>query len=203
MEDALAENPMASKVAEVQDYLLDRPWWELVLRGIMIMIFGMLALVYPGLTIAVLVIFFGAFVFIEGIFQMVGSFAVKAENPQWTLMFINGLFNFIIGVIVLAWPGMSALVLLWFIGAWALISGTVQLVFGLQAPGGSADKGLHIIGGIIGITFGLLAFIWPDATALAIVWMIGLFAIFFGIQLLVLGLLSRGEDASASKAAAA
>jgi uncharacterized membrane protein HdeD (DUF308 family) len=194
---------MEAKMAEVQDYLLNRPWWELVIRGIMIMIFGMLALVYPGLTIAVLVIFFGAFVFIEGIFQMVGSFSAKAENPQWVLMFISGLFNFMIGVIVLAWPGMTALVLLWFIAAWAIVTGTLQMVFGLRAPGGGGEKGLHIIGGIIGIGFGLLAFTWPGATALSIVWIVGLFAIFFGIQLLVLGLLGRGEDGSASKASAA
>jgi uncharacterized membrane protein HdeD (DUF308 family) len=203
MAEAPVENPIASKVAQVQEYLLDRPPWELVIRGILIVIFGILAIIYPGLTLALLIIFFGAFVFIEGIFHMVGSFAVKAENPQWILMFLNGLFNFIIGVIVLSWPGMSALVLLYFIGAWALITGTVQIVFGLRAPGGGGEKGVHIIGGIIGICFGLLAFTWPDVTAWSIVTIIGIFAIFFGIQLIVLGLLGGGDGGSASKASAA
>ena len=190
--------PMASKAADIQAHLLNRPRWELVVRGLIIMGFGTMALVHTGLTIAVLVNLFGAFVFIEGIFQMVGSLAVKAENPQWALMFISGLCNLMIGVIVLAWPGMSALALLWFIAAWALVTGTVQLVFGLRAPGGGAEKALHIVGGIIGIVFGLLAFTWPGATAMAIVWMVGLFAILFSIQLIGLGLLGRGEDPLAS-----
>lgn len=202
MEDAIVENPIGEKARQMQDFLLSRPWWELVLRGIFITIFGALALIYPDLTLAVLIIFFGAFVFIEGIFQMVGSFTVKADNPQWVLMFISGLFSFMIGVIVLAWPGMSALVLLWFVAAWFLMMGTVQLVFGLRSSEGGAKKGIHVIGGIIGITFGLMAFMWPGATAMVIVWVIGLFAIFFGIQLLVLGLLSKDDASPASTAAA-
>jgi uncharacterized membrane protein HdeD (DUF308 family) len=203
MEEAPVENPLEEKVKDMQEFLLNRPWWELVLRGILILIFGILAIVYPGLTLAVLIIFFGAFAFIEGIFQMVGSFAAKAENPQWALMFIGGLWSLIIGVIVLAWPGMSALVLLWFIAAWFLVMGVVQIVFGLRSPGGGAEKGLHVIGGIIGILFGLMAFMWPGATAMAIVWIVGLFAIFFGIQLMVLGFLGRNEPSAVSAASAA
>lgn len=203
MEEALMDNPIEEKVREMQDFLLNRPWWELILRGIFIMIFGILAIAYPDLTLAVFVIFFGAFVFIEGIFQMVGAFAAKADNPQWALMFISGLFSFMVGFIVLAWPGMSALVLLYFIGAWFLISGTVQLVFGLRAIGDGTKAGVHIVGGILGIMIGMLAFIWPGATAMSIIWIIGLFAIFFGIQLIVLGFLSRSEGSPAAAEAAA
>ena len=203
MEEAPMDNPVEEKVREMQDFLLNRPWWELILRGIFIMIFGILAIAYPDLTLAVFVIFFGAFVFIEGIFQMVGAFAAKAENPQWALMFISGLFSFMIGVIVLAWPGMSALVLLYFIGAWFLISGTVQLVFGLRAIGDGTKAGVHIVGGILGIMIGMLAFIWPGATAMSIIWIIGLFAIFFGIQLIALGFLSRSEGSPVAAEAAA
>ncbi len=203
MEEALVDNPIEEKVREMQDFLLNRPWWELILRGIFIMIFGILAIAYPDLTLAVFVIFFGAFVFIEGIFQMVGAFAAKADNPQWALMFISGLFSFMVGFIVLAWPGMSALVLLYFIGAWFLISGTVQLVFGLRAIGAGTKAGVHIVGGILGIIIGMLAFIWPGATAMSIIWIIGLFAIFFGIQLIVLGFLSRSEGSPAAAEAAA
>ena len=124
---------------------------------------------------------------------MVGSFRVKAENPQWVLMFISGLFALAVGVIVLSQPGMSAVVLLYFIAAWALITGTVQIVFGLRARRGGTEKGGHVIGGGLGIVFGLLAFTWPDATAWSIVTVIGLFAIFFGITLIALGLLGSGD----------
>ena len=203
MEEALMDNPIEEKVREMQDFLLNRPWWELILRGIIIMIFGVLAIAYPDLTLAVFVIFFGAFVFVEGIFQMVGAFVAKAENPQWALMFISGLFSFMVGFIVLAWPWMSALVLLYFIGAWFLISGTVQLVFGLRAIQVGTKAGVHIVGGILGIIIGMLAFIWPGATAMSIIWIIGLFAIFFGIQLIVLGFLSRSEGSPAAAEAAA
>ena len=203
MVDAPVKNPVEEKARLMQDLLLSRPWWELVLRGIFITIFGALALVHLDLTLAVLLVFFGAFVFIEGIFQMVGSFAVKADNPQWVLMFISGLFSFMIGVIVLAWPGMGKLVLLWFIAAWFLMMGTVQLVFGLRSSDDNAKKGMHVIGGTIGITFGLMAFMWPGVTAMGIAWLIGLFAMFFGIQLIVLGLLGRDDENQASAAAVA
>jgi len=203
MSEVPVENPIEAKAREMQDFLLNRPWWELVLRGMVIIVFGILAMIYPGLTLSVFIIFFGAFAFIEGIFQMVGSFAAKADNPQWSLMFISGLFSFFVGAIVLAWPGMSALVLLWFIAAWFLINGTVQVVFGLRSHEGGSKMGIHVLGGIIGIMFGLMAFMWPGATAISIVWIVGLFAIFFGIQLMVLGFLSRGEDGPSLAAAAA
>lgn len=203
MSDTSVANPMEEKVRDMQDLLLSRPWWELVIRGVLIVIFGALAIAYPDLTLALLIVFFGAFTFIEGIFQMVGSFAAKADNPQWVLMFISGLFSFMIGVIVLSWPGMSALVLLYFIGAWALINGTVQIVFGLRSGESGARKGVHALGGIIGIIFGMLCLTWPGATAMSIVIFIGFLAMFFGIQLIVLGFLSRGEASPSTAAMAA
>ena len=203
MEETPVANPVEEKVKDMQDFLLSRPWWELVVRGVLITIFGILAIIYPGLTLALLIVFFGAFAFIEGIFQMVGSFAAKAENPQWVLMFISGRFSFMIGVIGLSWPGMSALVVLFFIGAWALVNGTVQLVFGLRSGETGARKGVHVMGGIIGIVFGMLCLTWPGVTAMSIVIFIGFLAMFFGIQLIVLGFLSRGEGSPSPAAVAA
>ncbi len=203
MSEAPVANPMEEKVAMMQDFLLNRPWWELIVRGVLITLFGVLAIIYPGLTFAVFIVFFGAFTFIEGIFGMVGSFAAKADNPQWSLMFISGLFSFIVGVIVLSWPGMSALVLLYFIGAWALINGTVQMVMGLRAGEEGARRGATVLGGVIGIAFGMMCLTWPGATAWSIVVIIGILAIFFGLQLIVLGLMSRDAGTPASMAAAA
>lgn len=195
-----ADGPVEERARQFQAALLERPWWELVLRGIIILVFGMLALVYPGLTIAVFVIFFGAFTFIEGIFGMVGALGAKADNPQWILMFISSMFSFAVGVIVLSWPGMSALVLLYFIGAWFLINGTVQIVFGLRSKEGGARMGTYAIGGILGIVIGLMAFTWPGATAIGIAWIIGIFAIIFGVQLIVLGLMTKGVEGTSSAA---
>jgi uncharacterized membrane protein HdeD (DUF308 family) len=198
MDDALAEGPVDEEVRKVLDFLLNRPWWELVLRGTMILVFGIMAMIHPDLTVEVLIMLFGTLVLIEGIFHMVGSFAAKAENPQWSLMFISGLTSLFVGVLVLGWPGMDELVLLYFIGAWFLISGTVQLVFGLRAIGAGTRAGVHIAGGALGTAIGMMAFLWPDATAMSMIYVIGLLVVLFGIQLIVLGLLGRSQGTSTS-----
>jgi uncharacterized membrane protein HdeD (DUF308 family) len=188
--DSMTEDPITT----ARDMLLDRPWWELVLRGIMIMIFGILAIVWPGITLGVLVILFGAIVLVEGFFQMISGFQVRGEDPRWVLLVIGGTVSVAIGAMALVFPGITAWVLLLLIAAWAMVSGLMQIAMaGQMGDESGSSRWVYIIGGLIALGFSFVAFLWPGATALAIIWVIGFFAIFFGIQLIVLGLMNKGD----------
>ena len=188
------ESPVKDPMSNIREYMLNRPWWELVLRGLIIMIFGIIAILWPGISLWALILVFGVFVLVEGLFQMVAAFSVKKENHNWSLMFISGLFSFIIGILAIAWPGVTAVVLLWLIGAWAIVVGITQIVYSGQAKQEDGTRrGLMVIGGLIAIIFGFMAFLWPDATAISLIIIIGFFAIFFGIQLMVVGFMSRNN----------
>jgi uncharacterized membrane protein HdeD (DUF308 family) len=178
----------------MRELMLNRPWWELVLRGLFIMIFGIIAIAWPDISLWALILIFGVFIFVEGLFQMVAAFSVKKEDPSWSLMFISGLFSFIIGILAISWPGVTAVVLLWLIGAWAIVVGITQIAYSGQAKQEDGTRrGLMVVGGLIAIMFGFMAFLWPGATAITLILIIGFFAIFFGIQLMVVGFMSRDK----------
>ena len=191
--DPGVESPMIS----MRDFLLDRPWWELVVRGFLILIMGIIALIYPGIALWAFVIVFGSIVLVEGLFQMISGFQMKGEDPGWGLLVLGGFISLMIGIIALIWPGITAWVLLLLIAAWALIIGTMQILMaGQMGAEAGASKWVYIVGGLFAIGFSFLAFLWPGATALAIIWVIGFFAIFFGIQLVILGFMQKGQAPS-------
>ena len=188
------ESPVQDPMKSMKEFMLNRPWWELVLRGLFIMIFGIIAIAWPDISLWALILVFGVFIFVEGLFQMVAAFSVKKEDPNWSLMFISGLFSFIIGLLAISWPGVTAVVLLWLIGAWAIVVGITQIMYSGQAKqDDSTRRGLLVVGGLIAIMFGFMAFLWPGATAITLILIIGFFAIFYGIQLMVVGFMSRDK----------
>jgi uncharacterized membrane protein HdeD (DUF308 family) len=184
----------ASSVRSSVTSRLDRPWWEPVARGVAFAVFGFLAVGYPDITTTGLALLFGTLALFEGAFQATGSLAARAGNPQWALLLLGGLFSILLGVWVLAIPDIDGLALLVLIGAWVLVSGVVQLVFGLRSGEAGPRRGLSVLGGLIGVGLGMACFTWPDATALSILWNIGVLAVLYGMQLIVLGLLDPAED---------
>ncbi len=194
MNDGSTGSQVQDPMRAAQEYLLNRPWWELVLRGLFIMIFGIIAIAWPEISLWALILVFGVFIFVEGLFQMVAAFSVKKEDPNWSLMFISGLFSFIIGLLAISWPGVTAVVLLWLIGAWAIVTGISQIAYSGQAKQeDGARRGLMVVGGLIAIMFGFMAFLWPGATAITLILIVGFFAIFYGIQLMIVGFMSRDK----------
>jgi uncharacterized membrane protein HdeD (DUF308 family) len=186
-----------------QDRLLERPWWELVLRGLMILIMGVIALVYPEIALWAFIIVFGVIVLVEGIFQVIAGFGMK-DDPRQGLLILGGLLSIGIGIVALVWPGLTAYILLLLIAAWALVMGTMQIVMATQlATESGASKWVYIIGGLIAIVFALVAISWPEATALVILWFIGFMFIFLGIQLMVLGFMAKSEGTMAEPTAGA
>lgn len=176
--------------------LLARNWWAVLIRGIAAVLFGILALILPGLTLQVLILLFGVYALVDGIFAIMS--AVRALNRRrgfdwrsvgWPI--IEGIIGIVVGLLAFFWPGETALVLLYFIGAWAILTGISEIVQAVALRRIIQNEWLLILGGVASIVFGILAFAIPGATALAIVWLIGLYAIVFGVLLIGLSLRLR------------
>lgn len=167
-------------------------WWTLVLRGLAAVIFGILAFVWPGITFTVLVLFFGAYVLWDGVFALIGAFRSQAGR-RWPLI-LEGVVGIIAGVLTFLWPGAATLALLLIIGAWAVITGVFEIMAAIRLREEIEGEWLLLIGGVLSVLFGIALAIWPAAGLLAVTWIIGAYAILFGILLMVLGFRLRTWD---------
>jgi uncharacterized membrane protein HdeD (DUF308 family) len=161
-------------------------WWVVLLRGLVWIAFGIVALVWPGLTLAALILLFGFFAVIEGIVTAVFAIMGRHLSPRWWLALIAGLLGIAVGVVAFVWPGLTALVLLFLIAIRLVVVGVFELVAGIRPPVPMGDRGWVIFSGIISIIFGVVLMLLPVAGVLAIIWLIGVFAIVFGIVVCVL-----------------
>lgn len=172
--------------------LYRQAWWTLLIRGIFAVLFGIVATTWPGLTLAMLIIFFGAFVLIHGVMTVIGSIMARREVDDWWVVLLEGIVGIIIGVITLAWPGLTGLILAYFIAAWALVTGILKILGAIRLRKEIQGEWLFIIAGIISVIFGILVFARPLAGALAITWIIGVYAILLGMLAMVLSFQVRG-----------
>lgn len=171
--------------------ILARNWWAIALRGVFAIIFGVLALIWPGITLGALILLFGAYVLVDGIFAVVAALRQVGDRPRWWTLLIEGLLSIGAGVIAFVWPGLTALALLYLIAAWAVVTGVVEIIEAIRLRAEIEGEWLLGIAGVASIVFGLLLFGFPGSGALAIVWLIGIYAILFGIALIALGLRLR------------
>ena len=165
-----------------------RHWWVLALRGLLAVIFGLLALIWPEITVNVLVLLFGAYAVVDGIFSIIAGLA----RPRSLLPVLGGVLGIVIGVLAWIWPETTALVLLYIIAAYAVISGIFELINAIELRRVLKNEGLWAISGILSILFGVLLVIWPRAGLVTMAWLIGIYAIIFGILLVGLGFRLQG-----------
>jgi uncharacterized membrane protein HdeD (DUF308 family) len=171
---------------------LARNWGWIVLRGITAILFGVLAFVWPGRTLAVLVLLFGAYAFVSGLLALVAGFRIKdAGRPMWPLVII-GLISLGAAIATFVRPGMTALVLLSFIAGWALLTGTFEIAAAIRLRRVIANEWMMGLSGLLSIAFGALMLARPGAGALAVVWIIAWYAVLFGIALVMLGFRLKG-----------
>lgn len=172
--------------------MLSSNWWVLLLRGILAVLFGVMAFIWPGLTIATLVLLFGAYALVDGIFGIVAAFQARSYESQWWVLALSGLVSIIFGILVFVWPGLTALVLLYMIAAWAVIIGIFTIIEAIQLRKEITGEFWLILAGIAAVLFGVIAFIFPGAGALSVIWMIASYAIVFGIALIFVSFRVRG-----------
>lgn len=168
--------------------VLVRYWWAVVLRGLLSALFGMLALVWPVVTLASLILFFGAYCFLDGMFSIA---AALKQRDRWGALILKGSLGIVAAGVTFAWPGLTALALLYVIAAWAVMTGVLEVATALKLRKVIDGESLLALSGITSIVFGALLMIWPGAGALALVWLMGAYALAFAVLLIGLGLRLR------------
>lgn len=161
-----------------------------ILRGIIAILFGILFMAWPGITLEAIVLLCAAFALIDGVIIVIMAFASKG---RWAQIVPLGIVGIILGILILIWPQMSIVVLIMLVAAWAIIAGLGQLisVWAVKILSCGA-KWLYAIGGILSIIIGVILFCYPVGTTLIFVWIFGLFAVVFGILMLVSGIWMNG-----------
>jgi uncharacterized membrane protein HdeD (DUF308 family) len=171
---------------------LARYWWAFILRGVLAIIFGIIAFVSPPTTIAVLVLLFGAWALVDGVFHIAAAIRDRSMTRSFWLTILEGVVSIIAGVLALAFPDVAAASLLLLIAAWSIVTGVVEVVLAIRLREQITGELWLAIGGLLSIAFGVLLILYPTSGAITIVWIIGAYAIVFGIAMIALGWRLRG-----------
>lgn len=171
---------------------LQRNWWVLLVRGILALLFGLIALVLPGPTIASLVLLFGAYMGVDGVFAFIAGARAAAHHQRWGELMIEGIVGVIAAVIAFTFPLLTLVALVVFAAVWAVVSGVAMLV-GASHLHGTGGRWIMALGGLVSILWGVLLWFFPIAGAVVITYWIGAYALLFGGALVALSLrLRRG-----------
>jgi uncharacterized membrane protein HdeD (DUF308 family) len=167
---------------------LAKNWWVFVLRGVLAILFGIGTFVMPGITLAALILLYAAYAVADGVVAAIAAFTQRkpGEPVPWSVLLI-GLVGIAAGIVAFMYPGLTALVLLYLIAAWYIVRGIFEIVVAIQLRKEIQGEGWLIAGGVLSVLFGVFLYARPGAGALAVLWMIGMFAILFGIILIALG----------------
>jgi uncharacterized membrane protein HdeD (DUF308 family) len=171
---------------------LARSWWAFVLRGVAAILFGVLAFMRPGITLEALVLLFAFWALFDGVFALISSVgAAEAHEPWWPFV-LMGLLGIAAGVVTLRWPAITALALLLVIAYWSIFRGILEIIAAVRLRNLVQGEWWLILGGIASIAFGVLLVVYPGSGLLAVIWLIGLYAVIFGVAMLMLGFRLKG-----------
>lgn len=159
---------------------LSKNWWLILLKGICSIIFGVLAFSWPGITLLSLVLLYGAFALADGALAIAAAITGGEAAPRWWLALV-GIIGIGAGLVTLLWPGITAIVLLFFIAAWAIATGIMEIVGAIRLRKEIDDEWMLIASGVLSVLFGCLLVFRPATGALSLIFVIATFAVFFGI----------------------
>lgn len=165
---------------------LSQNWWTFLIRGVIAILFGIAAIVWPSLTVSTLVFVFGAYVLIDGVFAIIDGFSGRSENSHWWVEILIGLAGIVIGIWAMLFPGLTAIGLMYFIAAWWLVTGALQIIFAIRVRKEIMNEWLLILTGALSVILGIAFMLFPGSGAVSLIWVIGIYAIFFGAILVIL-----------------
>jgi uncharacterized membrane protein HdeD (DUF308 family) len=169
-------------------------WWALALRGVIAILFGLAALLRPGIALEALILLFGAYALVDGAFAIVGVFGgTRSGTPRWLLL-LEGVVGILAGIIAFVYPGLTTIALLYLVAAWAIVTGLAQIATAIRLRREMTGEWALILGGILSVIFGLLLAVLPGVGILSLIWLIGVYAVVFGILLLITAFRVRGRD---------
>ena len=167
--------------------MLTRNWGWVVLRGVVAILFGLLALFQPGITLAVLVLWFGAYALVDGAFMAVSAIANRRGQPRWGTLLLGGFVGMAVGVVTFMMPLATGFGLLMLIAAWAMVLGITEIVAAVRLRKEITGEWMFIIAGVLAVGFGVIVFAAPATGALAVALWVGIYALVSGIALVAFG----------------
>jgi uncharacterized membrane protein HdeD (DUF308 family) len=172
--------------------VLVRNWWAFVIRGVLAILFGLIALFEPGVTMLSLVLIFAVYAVADGIMAIVSAVRAAKEGERWMWLVLTGVVDIIAGVVAVAMPGLTVVVFVTLLAIWAIISGAFMLAAAFRLD---ADHGRWwlALGAIASLAYGVLLLIAPMIGAVVLTWWIGAYAIVFGISMLVVAFRLRAR----------
>ena len=173
---------------------LTKNWWLVVIRGLLALLFGLIALFWPGLTWLVLIVLFGAYAIMDGVFAMLSGVVSSRYSPRWWVFLLEGVISVAAGVIAWMRPGLASLVLIIIIAVWAILTGVLEIAAAIRLRREIKNEWMLALGGFVSIVLGVLMFFQPATGELIITLMIGAYALMFGILLVMLGFRLRKWD---------
>src|ERR687885_1101628 len=173
-------------------------WWVLALRGLVAILFGLAALFWPGLVLAVLIVFFGAYALVDGILAIIAAFRSSGAGMRRSLLLIEGVIGILFGILALFGPGLTALTLLYIIAFWAILSGIARIVMAIMLRRQIENEWSIALSGVLSVILGIVLVLLPGAGLLAYTWLVGLLALVLGIALIYYAFRVRGQRRSGS-----
>lgn len=169
-------------------------WWALALRGVVAILFGIAAFLRPDIALEALILLFGAYALVDGVFSIVGVFGgTRMGTPRW-LLFVEGVVSILAGLIAFILPGLTAVALLYLVAAWAVITGIMQAATAIRLRQEIQGEWALIVGGALSVLFGLILAVLPAVGILSLIWLVGFYAVAFGVLLLIVALRVRGQQ---------
>ncbi len=175
-------------------HILSLNWDLVLLRGIIAILFGVGTLVLPPITLVVLVTLFGAYALVNGLITSIMAIKDRKEQSDWGLYLLYGLVSIAAGVLTFVYPGITTISLFYVIVAWAIASGTMEIILAIQLRKVVKGEGWLVLSGILSVIFGILCLVQPVAGALSVLWLIGLYAVAYGALLVVLAFRLRNVE---------
>jgi uncharacterized membrane protein HdeD (DUF308 family) len=185
-------------VAIIDVETLARNWWLVLLRGIAGIIFGILTFFAPVISLAALVLLFGAYAFADGVLAVISAIRGRGEKERWWLVLLEGVFGIGAGIVALLWPGINALALLYVIAAWALVTGGLEIAAAIRLRKVITGEWLLALSGVASVALGIVLALFPGPGALALVLWIGAYALVSGVLFVVLAFRLRSWGRSPS-----
>lgn len=183
--------------------IVARNWWATAVRGAVALIFGLLAILLPGLTAAALILMFGVFAVADGVFAIVAALRAARQGERWGAMALMGIASLVAGVIALFAPLIAALSFVLLFAAWAILTGVLEIAAAVRLRKEIEGEWLLALRGALSVLLGIVVAAFPGAGLLGLVWWIGAYAIVAGILLLLLAFRLRRIDKGAAPPAAA
>jgi uncharacterized membrane protein HdeD (DUF308 family) len=168
-----------------------RMWWAFLLRGLLAIAAGIAVLLVPGIGLSALILLFAAWMIADGVAELIGAWRTRGQK-NWWVGILEGIAGLVVGILALVLPGLTAVVLLYLVAAWAIVTGVLEIYAAIKLREEITGELWMGLAGLLSVLFGLYLILFPGAGILSLLWLVGVFAIAFGVFMLMLGWRLRG-----------